>query len=472
MHIIPFSGARNLYWRPFAVEVRSLYLVVFLCSYSYCARPQVNEQSLSMDTLKGQDYRLDESLFERMMFPSEPGVSPLPTSRLNLQRRMHPDIADIMRATLYPFLQVCHVVPKTIFIADLAIQDHESTSRHPPVAGMVERLWWFDHTNPEDKPDPRSPMAKSYSNSFEVDMVIGLVTYLVETNEYSLKDIAILTPYNGQLAVFAKRLKTKCSIWLSDEDKENLIHEGLLESEDAIVGNKTDIDISTMLRLSSIDSFQGEEAKVIILSTVRSNPQNRIGFLKTNNRINVACSRAREGFYIIGNSKLMSRADMWQKIVTSLADKSKVGPEFRVCCSRHPERAFAVRAPGDWEKIPVCQVPCAVVLPCGHPCTEGCHPKALHSLSGGMACGLHVEGAEAEGEEGEEGEEEEGEGGKVEGEGEGEEEEEAGEEVGKVGREVEGEGAAVVVDYGRYLHEEAFLEQMLRMKEMWVKAKQ
>ena len=44
---------------------------------------------------------------ERMMVPSIPEVQPIASSRLDLQRRMHPDIADLMRATLYPFLQVC-----------------------------------------------------------------------------------------------------------------------------------------------------------------------------------------------------------------------------------------------------------------------------------------------------------------------------------------------------------------------------
>ena len=41
------------------------------------------------------------------MIPSTPGIRPIVSSRLDLQRRMHPDIADLMRATLYPFLQVC-----------------------------------------------------------------------------------------------------------------------------------------------------------------------------------------------------------------------------------------------------------------------------------------------------------------------------------------------------------------------------
>ena len=51
-------------------------------------------------------YRLDQSLFERMMYPSRHGILPFPTSRLNIQRRMHPVIADLMRATLYPDLKV------------------------------------------------------------------------------------------------------------------------------------------------------------------------------------------------------------------------------------------------------------------------------------------------------------------------------------------------------------------------------
>ena len=69
-------------------------------------RPQVNEPALSLETTVGASYRLDESLMERMMMPSTPEIQPVPSSRLDLQRRMHPDIADLMRATLYPFLQV------------------------------------------------------------------------------------------------------------------------------------------------------------------------------------------------------------------------------------------------------------------------------------------------------------------------------------------------------------------------------
>ena len=82
-------------------------LIAILLARLTSYRPQVNEPALSLETTTGASYRLDESLMERMMLPSTPGVQPLASSCLDLQRRMHPDVADLMRATLYPFLRVC-----------------------------------------------------------------------------------------------------------------------------------------------------------------------------------------------------------------------------------------------------------------------------------------------------------------------------------------------------------------------------
>ena len=70
-------------------------------------RPHCNEQSLSIENVTGRSFRLNESLFERMMSPKTPGASGIPTSSLTVQRRMHPEIADLVRTTLYPELKVC-----------------------------------------------------------------------------------------------------------------------------------------------------------------------------------------------------------------------------------------------------------------------------------------------------------------------------------------------------------------------------
>ncbi|KAL8724644.1 MAG: hypothetical protein Q9166_007834 [cf. Caloplaca sp. 2 TL-2023] len=256
-------------------------------------RPQVNQPNLSLETPYGAKYRLDESLFERMVMSRASGVRPLPASKLTLQRRMHPDVAELMRATLYPFLK-----------------DHLSTS-HLPVAGLAHRTFWLDHQEPEDVPNSLAVSKKSYSNAFECAMVCELVRYLLNTNDFGSGEIAILVPYSQQLACLKEKLSgtCTCSIALSEKDKEDLMDMGLLdESEQSQF--KTDVEVFPMVRLATIDGFQGEEAKVIILSTVRSNLQDRVGFLQTTNRINVACSRARNGFYIVGNSTLLRTIDM------------------------------------------------------------------------------------------------------------------------------------------------------------------
>ncbi len=56
------------------------------------------------------------------------------------------------------------------------------------------------------------------------------------------------------------------------------------------------------LRISTIDSFQGQEKEVIILSLVRSNDESEIGFLKDYRRMNVAITRAKEQLFVIGDS--------------------------------------------------------------------------------------------------------------------------------------------------------------------------
>lgn len=56
------------------------------------------------------------------------------------------------------------------------------------------------------------------------------------------------------------------------------------------------------IRSSTIDSFQGQEKEIIILSLVRSNDENEIGFLKDYRRMNVAITRAKEQLYVIGDS--------------------------------------------------------------------------------------------------------------------------------------------------------------------------
>jgi superfamily I DNA and/or RNA helicase len=65
----------------------------------------------------------------------------------------------------------------------------------------------------------------------------------------------------------------------------------------------------------TIDSSQGREKSVIILSTVRSNPARKIGFLSNQRRANVSLTRAYQVIIVIGNSETLNSDYFWGEIV-------------------------------------------------------------------------------------------------------------------------------------------------------------
>ena len=70
--------------------------------------------------------------------------------------------------------------------------------------------------------------------------------------------------------------------------------------------------IREMIRIDTIDSYQGSENRIIILSLVRDNPKQKTGFMNDESRINVALSRAKNHLLIVGSSR------MWQNSPSAL----------------------------------------------------------------------------------------------------------------------------------------------------------
>jgi ATP-dependent RNA/DNA helicase IGHMBP2 len=60
---------------------------------------------------------------------------------------------------------------------------------------------------------------------------------------------------------------------------------------------------SDTIEISTVDSFQGRENDLIIISLVRSNADGIVGFLSDYRRLNVAVTRARKQVFIIGDSE-------------------------------------------------------------------------------------------------------------------------------------------------------------------------
>ena len=105
----------------------------------------------------------------------------------------------------------------------------------------------------------------SVCNEKEAQMVYFMVKKLVNLG-IRMSDIGIISPYWSQVAL------------LRDMVKE-----------------LPDIDIST------VDGFQGSEKELIVISFVRSNPSNVVGFLKETRRINVTITRAKRMCIAIGD---------------------------------------------------------------------------------------------------------------------------------------------------------------------------
>lgn len=150
------------------------------------------------------------SLFERLVQPKGDWGLRVPFSVLEIQRRMHPSIAQLVRDTFYPNLQ-----------------DHPSVAEYPNVLDFAKRLFWLDHQEPEAGTDPSRIISTSHSNDFEVDMTAALVSYLIRQGKYQNDDIAVVTPCLGQLQKMRRRVGGSYEVVVGDRDVEDLEREGL-----------------------------------------------------------------------------------------------------------------------------------------------------------------------------------------------------------------------------------------------------
>ncbi|OAX35179.1 hypothetical protein K503DRAFT_868436 [Rhizopogon vinicolor AM-OR11-026] len=206
-------------------------------------------------------------------------------------------------------------------------------------------------------------------NLYEVGMIRELVLYLLRQGCYSEEgDIVVLCAYLGQLARLRDALANEVAIVIDERDQVALAdQEGDDEGELSSGITIEHVKVTRRVRLRTIDNYQGEEGRIVILSLVRNSGElddempmfgfthgarPNIGFLKSENRTNVALSRAREGLFIFGNAaNLASRSPMWQRIIDELETNEALGPALPVACHRHPETLEYVSKPGQLPQL-------------------------------------------------------------------------------------------------------------------------
>ncbi|XP_077192287.1 NFX1-type zinc finger-containing protein 1 [Paroedura picta] len=265
-----------------------------------------------------KNFNLEVSLFERLVKVG------LPFVRLDFQHRMRPEIAHLLTPHIYQELA-----------------NHPSVLQYDNIKGVLSNLFFVEHTFPEQEIQE----GRSHQNPHEAHFVVGLCKYLL-CQGYLPSQVTILTTYTGQLFCLRRLLPAQ-----------------------TFQGVKVHV----------VDKYQGEENDIVLLSLVRSNPEGRVGFLQTPNRVCVALSRAKKGLYCIGNMAMLSQVPLWSKIAHALREKGHIGRSLLLSCQNHPGTRTAVACAADFSRVPEggCSLPCEYRLSCGHVCPRACHPYDL-----------------------------------------------------------------------------------------------
>ena len=124
-------------------------------------------------------------------------------------------------------------------------------------------MYFITHNNLESENEG----LKSKQNDYEAKYLTKLCQYLLKQG-YKSDDIVILTFYDDQVTLI-KEYRNKL---------------GLKE-----------------LKVKTIENYHGEENNIVLLSLVISNNSFNIGELSSYDKVYKAFSRAKIGFYIIGN---------------------------------------------------------------------------------------------------------------------------------------------------------------------------
>ena len=226
--------------------------------------PMVDEMISKESDGPSNEYRLDTSLFQSLVEQAEEtGHDHL--ASLRTQYRMRPAIGNLISAVFYE--------------GNLE-NGEEKRLRRRTFDWMPAPVTWVSTSSLPDGAESR--YGESYANSTEADIVLKLLN-TIETKCRERRErpsLGVISGYSAQVQELITRI----------------------DPEDSSRWQNLRIEIAT------VDSFQGRECDIVVYSTVRSNRERRIGFLRDYRRINVALSRARDLLVIVGDHHMMDTA--------------------------------------------------------------------------------------------------------------------------------------------------------------------
>lgn len=193
---------------------------------------------------------LETTLFDRLLALHGAKLKRM----LTTQYRMHETIMQFPSQALYEDKLVAAEAVKLRLLKDLPYSVQETDDTGEPLVFWDTQGGDFGEKLEEDDGSAKgrsSLLAESKVNELEALIVKEHVGSLIDAG-VKAEDIAIVTPYNGQLALLSQMLKERFP----------------------------------GIELGSVDGFQGREKEAVIVSLVRSNPEREVGFLAEKRRLN------------------------------------------------------------------------------------------------------------------------------------------------------------------------------------------
>ena len=202
---------------------------------------------------------LEKTLFEELI-----KIYPSKSQLLNVQYRMNKLLMKFPNKEFYN-----NGLKSDASVDEIKIDDLLNSNNHE------EALLFINTSNVDNNREAHLKDSKSIMNQLESEIAVRIAKDYLDAG-ISEEDIGIISPYADQVKV---------------------------------IQEKTPVEVKT------IDGFQGREKEIIIISTVRSNDDGNIGFLKDLRRLNVAITRAKRKLIIVGNKETLKNSPTYTRLI-------------------------------------------------------------------------------------------------------------------------------------------------------------
>jgi len=300
-----------------------------------------------------QKFGYGRSMFERLYshFETNNNDEPIPVRTLTTQYRMHEEIVAFPSARFYdnqletppetggnPLLSTFK--PYTVF--DLAYSQESNTTASKcniAEATFITRLVlmildklgfdWRKKKNDKGKSPVKPNRYKGNKNQQQ--------TMKVEEGEERNSENTNVQDKSEKETEEAEESKKQ----QEEEGKEKEVEESpKLPISIGIItfyrGQKTELirrfrqvnsDLLRLIDINTVDAFQGQERDIVILSCVRAfdpdNGHNSVGFLRSEQRMNVALTRAKSAMYICTHEATFANVPHWGELIVDAKEKDK-----------------------------------------------------------------------------------------------------------------------------------------------------